>query len=294
MVAKSFSHESTDNAFLAADIVSIAPKVSGQVKQVFVNDNQDVKAGDPLVQIDSRDFDTALAQKHAALVAANANTNLIAASFQMLGVQVTTAEATARQSAAQAAADQATADRAAADLKRAEDLIAQKTISPQEYDLARTTAESATNTLQASKAKAASDLSKIDEAKAELEAGWAAFERSLAQADQAQVDVQQADLSLSYTRVVAPQCGRITRKAVAPGDFLQVGQQVMAIVPTNLWVVANFKETQLRKIQGQSARGNFWWTQSGDASFPGVLKVFRRVVAQLSACCRLRTPWEIS
>ena len=90
--AKSFSHESTDNAFLAADIVSLAPKVSGQVTQVFVNDNQMVKAGDPLVQIDPRDFDTAVAQKKAALVAANANTNVIASSFLMLGVQVTTAD----------------------------------------------------------------------------------------------------------------------------------------------------------------------------------------------------------
>src|SRR6185312_13600262 len=79
-VAKGFSHESTDDAFLSADIVSVSPKVSGEVVQVFVNDNQMVKAGDPLVQIDPRDFETAMAQKNAALTAANANTNVIQSS----------------------------------------------------------------------------------------------------------------------------------------------------------------------------------------------------------------------
>lgn len=248
-VAKSFSHESTDDAFLAADIVSIAPKVAGEVKQVFVKDNQTVKAGDPIVEIDTRDYDTALAQKKAASTAADANTNVIASSFLMLGAQIKTAEATAQQSEAQAAADQATAEKAASDLKRAQDLFQRKIIAPQEYDAAKATAQAATNTWQASEAKATSDRSKIDEAKAEFQAGLSAYERSLAQASQADVDVSLADLNLSYTRITAPVAGRITRKAVEPGDYIQVGQQLMAVVPTNIWVVANFKETQLTKIR---------------------------------------------
>jgi len=249
MVAQSFSHETTDDAFLAGDIVSIAPRISGQVKEVFVQDNQMVKKGDPLVQIDPRDFDTALAQKKAALVAADSNTNLILATFKMLEVQVTASEATARQSEAQAAADQATADKALADMNRAEDLSQRKVISPQEHDAAKATAQAATNTAVASLAKAASDKSKVDEARAELEAGRAGFERALAQADEAGVDVDLAALSLSYTRIYAPVDGRITRKAVEVGDYLQVGQQLMALVPDNIWVVANFKETQLTKIR---------------------------------------------
>jgi membrane fusion protein, multidrug efflux system len=249
MVAQSFSHETTDDAFLSGDIVSIAPRISGQVKEVFVQDNQLVKKGDPLVQIDPRDFDTALAQKKAALVAADSNTNLILATFKMLEVQVTASEATARQSEAQAAADQATAEKALADMKRAEDLSERKVISPQEHDSAKATAQAATNTAAASVAKAASDNSKVDEARAELEAGRAGFERAIAQADEAGVDVDLASLSLSYTRIYAPADGRITRKAVEAGDYLQVGQQLMAIVPDNIWVVANFKETQLTKIR---------------------------------------------
>jgi membrane fusion protein (multidrug efflux system) len=247
-VANGFSHESTDDAFLAANIVSIAPKVSGQVTKVFVNDNQIVKAGDPLVEIDPRDFDTAVAQKQAAQVAANANTNVILASFQMLEVGVTTAEATAQQSQAQADADQARAEKAGSDLKRAEDLIQRKIISPQEYDSAKSSADAATNTLRASQAKAAGDKSKIAEAQAELEAGRSALTRAQAQANQASVDVDLANLSASYTHLTAPVDGRITRKAVEQGDYIQVSQKLMAIVPTNIWVVANFKETQLQKI----------------------------------------------
>jgi len=248
-LANSFSHQGTDDAFLAADIVSIAPKVSGQVTKVFVNDNQMVKAGDPLVEIDPRDFDTAVAQKKAALVAANANTNVIASSFQMLEVGVVTAQATAEQSKAQADADQARAEKAASDLKRAEDLIQRKIISPQEYDTAKSAADAATNTLRASQAKAASDKSKIEEAKAELEAGRSAFARAQAQANQASVDVDLANLSASYTRIMAPVDGRVTRKAVEQGDYVQISQKLMSVVPTNIWVVANFKETQLKKIR---------------------------------------------
>jgi membrane fusion protein (multidrug efflux system) len=248
-VAKGFSHVTTDNAFLATDIVSLAPKVSGQVVKVFVDDNQYVKAGDPLVQIDERDFETALAQKKAALIAADANTNVILSSFRMLEVGVTTAEATAQQSKSQADADLARAEKASSDLKRAEDLIQRKIIAPQEYDAARSAADAATNTLRSSQAKAESDKSKIDEAKAELEAGRSALVRAVAQAKQSSVDVSLADLSLSYTRVVAPVDGRVTRKAVEQGDFIQVGQRIMAIVPTNLWVEANFKETQLKHIR---------------------------------------------
>ena len=248
-VARGFSHVTTDNAFLATDIVSIAPKVSGQVVQIFVDDNEYVKAGDPLVQIDQRDFETALAQKKAALVAANANTNVILSSFRMLEVGVTTAEATAQQSKAQADADRARAEKASSDLKRAEDLIQRKIIAPQEYDAARSAADAATNTLRSSEAKAESDASKIEEAKAELDAGRSALVRANAQAKQSSVDVSLANLSLSYTRVVAPVDGRVTRKAVEQGDFIQIGQRLMAIVPTNLWVEANFKETQLKHIR---------------------------------------------
>jgi membrane fusion protein (multidrug efflux system) len=248
-LAASLTHESTDNAFLDGNIVSIAPKVSGQVKKVFVDDNQPVKTGDVVAEIDPRDYEIQLSQKKSALGAAEANVKLVKASFELLGAQVETAGATAKQSEAEAAADRAKADRANADLKRAEDLNRRNIISPQEYDAAKSAAEAAEATWNATREKAASDRSKVTAAKAQLEAGRKAWDRAIAQADESKVDVQQADVNLSYTRLTAPQDGRITRKAVEAGDYVQVGQKLMALVLNDLWVTANFKETQLKNIR---------------------------------------------
>jgi membrane fusion protein (multidrug efflux system) len=248
-LALSYTHETTDDAFLSANVVALAPNVAGHVLKVHVADNQRVKAGDVLVEIDPRDFEIQSAQKKAALAAADANTRLIEASLIMLGSQVSTAEAAAQQSESEAAADQAAADKAAADLKRAEELIEKRIISQQEYDAVRAAADAAHSTLKAGRQKAAANRSKVTEAQAQLEAGRRAWERAQAQAAQSQVDVQQADLNLSYARIAAPQDGRVTRKAVQAGDYVQVGQKLMALVPEDLWVTANFKETQLRSIR---------------------------------------------
>jgi membrane fusion protein (multidrug efflux system) len=245
----SFTHETTDNAFLEGDIVSIAPKVSGQVKAVHVNDNQPVKAGDLLLEIDPRDYEIQLVQKKSAVAASRANEELVKASFDLLTAQVTTAEATAKQSEAEVASDKAKADWAQADLKRAEDLMQQKTISPREFDSAKAAADAAVATLKATQQKAASDQSKVVGAKAQLEAGRKAYERAQAQGAESEADVSQAEQNLSYARITAPADGRITRKAVQGGDYVQVGQKLMALVLNDLWVVANFKETQLKKIR---------------------------------------------
>lgn len=248
-------HQTTDNAFLDGDIVAIAPRIAGQVKRVYISDNQPVTNGQLLVEIDPRDYEVILAQKKSALAAAKANEDLIKTSYELLGIQVKSAQETANQSEAAGNSDKAKADRAAADLKRAEDLSQRKIISPQEFDAAKSAAESADATWKSSQAKAAADQSKVAEAQAQLEAGKKAFERALAQADQSKVDVEQAELNLSYTKIFAPEDGRITRKAVENGDYLQVGQKLMALVLKNLWVTANFKETQLKKVRvGQSVQ----------------------------------------
>jgi membrane fusion protein (multidrug efflux system) len=122
-------------------------------------------------------------------------------------------------------------------------------ISSQEYDTAKSAADAANANHTAGQQKARGDKSKVAETRAELDAGLRAWERSIAQARQSVVDVKQATLNQSYTRMTAPQTGRITRKAVQPGDYVQAGQRLMALVSTNLWIVANFKETQLADIR---------------------------------------------
>ncbi len=255
-LVESFTHESTDDAFLDADYVSLAPRVAGQVKRVYVESNQRVKEGDLLLELDPRDFQVQVDQKEAGLKAARANVELLKASVDLFRTQIASAEATAKQSAAEANASQATADRANADLKRAEDLIRNQTISPQEYDSAKAAATAAQANLAAAKQKALSDQSKVAQSQAQLQAGVRAYERAEAQAYQSDWDLKAAQLSLSYTRLTAPAAGYVTKKAVAEGDYVQLGQKLMALVPDQgIYVTANFKETQLQQLRpGQPAR----------------------------------------
>jgi membrane fusion protein, multidrug efflux system len=173
------SHESTDDAFIEGRIIQISPKVAGQVVKVYVTDNQVVKQGALLLEIDPRDFEAKLAQARANL-----------------------------------AATEAQADLAHRDAQRFEKLLQQNGVSRQDRDTA--VAKSRTATAQI----------------AQLEAA-----------------VRQAELDLSYTKIVAPEAGRITRKSVESGSYVQVGQALLALVPRDFWVVANFKETQLTRMR---------------------------------------------
>ncbi len=248
-VVESFTHESTDDAFLDAHIVSIAPKISGLVETVHVTDNQLVAAGDVLVEIDPRDLQVELDRKRAALNAAQANVELVKATVDLFRSQIASAEATAKQTAAEAVAAQATAERANADLKRAEELIANHTISPQEFDSAKAAATAAEASLRAARQKAASDESKVAQAQAQLGAGLKGYERAEAQTREAELDMRGAELNRSYTSILAPEAGRITKKAVEKGNYVQVGQSLLALVPAHLYVTANFKESQLANLR---------------------------------------------
>ena len=248
-VARSLTHESTDDAFLDGDIISVAPKVSGQVSQVHVTSNQKVQANQLLVEIEPRDLAVQAEQKKAAMESSHANLKLIESSLGLFRAQIVTAQALAKQSDAEAVAAEATTAKANADLKRAEELMRKNTISPQEFDTAKTAAAAAEANLQAAREKTASDRSKIAEVEAQLRAGERGYERAEAQQRQSALDAQQAELNLSYARIPAPADGQVTRKAVEPGDYIQVGQRLMALVLGNLWVTANFKETQLKRIR---------------------------------------------
>ena len=254
-LAESLTHESSDDAFLDADVVSISPRVPGQVTKVSVKSNQAVKAGDLLVEIDPRDLAVQLDQKRATVESARANVALSKAVVELSRTQVASAEATAKQSAAEAEASQATAEKAKADLKRAEELIRNHTISAQEFDAAKAAASATGASLSAAREKAASKRAEVVQAQAQVEAAQKGFERGEAQARQAEWDVQAAELNLSYARVTAPADGYVTKKAVENGDYIQVGQKLMALVPSDLYVTANFKESQVEHIRpGQPVR----------------------------------------
>lgn len=248
-LGETFISESTDDAFIDGHIMSLAPKVAGQVENVLVEDNQAVKAGDLLLELDSRDLAAQAEQKRAALKAARANAELLKADVSLAEAQNATAEATTKQSQAEAAAAQAAATLASADFKRAQDLMDRHTISPQEFDRAQAAMASAQENLRAAQQKEAGDQSKVAEAAAKVEASRRDVERAEALAGQAEAELKAAELDLSYARIVAPIDGRVTRKAVEKGDYVQIGQNLMAIVPWQVWVRANFKETQLERIR---------------------------------------------
>ncbi|MGO8765942.1 MAG: HlyD family efflux transporter periplasmic adaptor subunit [Limisphaerales bacterium] len=246
---QAFTTESTDDAFIAAHIVSVAPRVSGQVSAVHVLDNQMVQSNDLLVEIDSTDYETSLAQRQAAQRSSEANFDASVAGYQMAEVNVTAAQETAKSSAATAEADAATMTNAEANFRRAQDLRNQNVISPQEYDQFKEAVDAAEANLDSARQKAASDASKVDEAKAQLQVARSESTAVFAQAGQAKTAVKASQLDLSYTKIYAPCDGRITRKQVEVGDYLQTGQMILSLVPTEVWVVANFKENQLGKMK---------------------------------------------
>jgi membrane fusion protein (multidrug efflux system) len=248
------THESTDDAFIAGHIVSIAPRIDGQVAAVHVLDNQMVRSNDLLIEIDPSDYNISLAQKEAAAASQDANFRTVVAAYELMRAKVTTAGASARKARADADAAGATAKNAQSDFERAQDLLKQKTISQQEYD-----AQLAANTKAQADWRSAlenvdEENSKVDEAGKQLAAVFAEKDMAFSQLNESETNIAGAKLNLSYTKIFAPGDGRVTRKQVEAGDYLKAGQEIMSIVPTEVWVVANFKESQLRKmVPGQLA-----------------------------------------
>src|SRR5271169_1125131 len=248
------THESTDDAFIPGHIVSIAPRVDGQVSAVHVLDNQMVRSNDLLVEIDPSDYNITVAQKQAAATSQDANFRTVVAAYELMRAKVTTANASALKAKADADAAEATAKKTQSDFERAQDLLKQKTISQQEFDSRLAANTKAQADLQSARENVDEENSKVDEAQKQLTAAFAEKDMAFSQFNEAQTNVASAQLNLSYTKIFAPCDGRVTRKQVEAGDYLQTGQQIMSLVPVEVWVVANFKESQLRKMKpGQSA-----------------------------------------
>ena len=248
------THESTDDAFVEGHVVSIAPRISGQVLAVHVLDNQFVHSNDLLVEIDPADYAVKLGQKQTASETVAANYKAVLAGYELMRTKVATAEAGARKAKADAEASAATAKRAEADFERSQELLKENTVSQQEFDAAKAANTSAQADLHSAEENTLEQASKVDEAKAQLDATEAAVSMVLSQWNEAQTNVVAARLDFSYTKLFAPCDGHVTRKAVEPGDYVQTGQTLMSIVPPEVWVVANFKESQLKHMKpGQPA-----------------------------------------
>ncbi|KJY83485.1 hemolysin D [Vibrio galatheae] len=234
--------ESTDNAYLQGDITSISPKVSGYIVHSYITDNQAVKQGDLLVQIDDRDFQAALDQAKAHLVVTKASENNLNAQLKLQRSQIHQAES-------QVDSAQAEYDRAVQQVARSRSLLKRNYASQDEVD--------------SMLAQQKVTLAELDEAQANLAAAHeqlnviaSEIEQARASVTEAQTGVTQAQLNLDYTKVYAPADGIIGKRSVRDGLLVQAGAPLMSLVPNKaVWIEANFKETQLSGIhKGQKVK----------------------------------------
>ena len=223
--------ESTDDAFIDAHMVMVAPQVAGRVTQVLVDDNQQVAAGQLLVELDPAYFQAQLDQ-------AEANRAAAAGNLAQARAQQAISAANVEQTRAEVGVGEANATNAEQQLRRTQPLVERQFASRQQLDNDVANARSTAANLVAAHKKLAS-------AEAQLQAAASQIETAKANLKSAEAQTEQARLNLAYTRVIAPKAGHIAHKTLAVGDYVQVGQNLMALVPLNVWVTANFKETQL-------------------------------------------------
>jgi len=276
--------EDTDDAQINGHLIQVSSRIAGQVAKVYVDENQMVKKGDLIAELDPRDFQVAVENAQAALASAEANaaaaqvnvplttintgSNLRSADADVTGASAGVAQAEGQLDAARARVAQAEANntKAQADLARYRPLVEKDVISKQQFDAAVAAADAAKAALADAhaSAQAASDgvrVAKQREAQAQamlkyaqtgpqqVAAQSARAKQAVAQVKQAQAQLDQAKLNLSYTKIVAPAAGIITRKSVEINQNVSVGQNLLTLVSLeDLWVTANFKETQLKHM----------------------------------------------
>ncbi len=227
---------STDDAYVKADSTTVAPKISGYLREVLVGDNERVKAGEVLARVDERDFRVALDQAKSDVAAANA---AIASKQAQLEVQQAVIDA----AKATVDVDKATVTFAAQENKRYTDLASSGYGSVQNAQQAQSHIAGAQAAIQRDTANLASALKQVDLLKAEIAQAKAALARASA-------TQSQAELNLGYTTIVAPIDGIIGNRSLRIGQFVQAGTQLMSVVPVSgAYVVANFKETQLTAVR---------------------------------------------
>jgi membrane fusion protein, multidrug efflux system len=282
--------EDTDDAQVDGDLYQVSSRVTGQVIKVYVEDNQQIKVGDPIAEIDPRDYQVALEQAQANLASSQASAIQATVNVPITGINVNTSVSTtgsdvtgssaaveqarkqAQAAEARVVAAKATAVKSHLDVERYTPLVEKDVISKQQFDAAvATDAANQASVLEAEatvigyQAAVTQSIQKLAQSRFQaaqsvktgpdqVRVQQAKANSALADVKQAQAKVDQAMLNLSYTHITAPTTGIVNKKNVQVGANLSIGQDVLTIIPlTNLWVTANFKETQLAKMRpGQS------------------------------------------
>jgi membrane fusion protein (multidrug efflux system) len=276
--------EDTDDAQVNGHLIQVSARINGQVLKVDVEENQVVKAGDVIAELDPADYQVAVENAEAALASAQANaaaadvnvpittvntgSNLSSAGADVSGTVAGVEQAQQQLEAAHARVTQAQANftKAQADLARYKPLVEKDVISKQQFDAAvaaadatkaavadaRATEQAAGDGVKVARqrqAQAQASLKYAETGPQQVAAQSARAKQALAQVQQAQAQLDQAKLNLSYTRIVAPAAGIVTRKSVEIDQNVAAGQNLLTLVSLeDLWITANFKETQLRHM----------------------------------------------
>lgn len=213
VTVNSVFYKSTDDAFIEGHIITVAPSVSGPVEKLLIEDNQEVKKGDLLLEIDAREYEARLKQSKAKLEEATAALvsaeNQVEKTFSVL-------------------------DFAQNDYDRYSKMYKKGIASTQDYDSAKT---------------------KLTAALAENKSAKAKYDELSATIKRLEAEVEENELNLSYTKIYAVQDGKITHRTVEQGNYIQTAQPLFAIAQDDVWVVANFKETQVANMKkGQKVK----------------------------------------
>jgi membrane fusion protein (multidrug efflux system) len=246
----SLHHEETDNAQVEANVSPVIPRVTGYVKEVRVKDNQVVKQGDTLVVLDDRDLQIKVQQAEAALAAAEVNVQVAVATTNAARSNISSSQANISAVDAQIEAGKVNVWRANQDYERYANLIKDHSITQQQYEqalAAKQTAERQLNVLQEQKKVASRQTSAVS---TQSDATAEQINAAKAIIKERQAELDNAKLTASYAVILAPENGVVSKIYVQPGQLVQAGQSLFSVVLSNdVWVVANFKETQLDKMK---------------------------------------------
>lgn len=257
-------HQETDDAQIEANISPVIPRVAGYIKAVLVKDNQPVKKGDTLVILDDRDLALKVLQAEAALTTAHTNLAVAQATTNASRATIASTQSGVSTADAQIEAAKINVGRATKDYNRYENLIKDHSITQQQFEQAEAAKQLAEKQLQILVSQKNQVSQQTNAVTSQSNATSSQMGVANAIIKQREVEVAEAKLNLSYAVIVAQESGMVSKVTIQEGQFLQPGQSVFSIVLSNdIWVVANFKETQFEKIRiGQKV------TVHADA-FPG-------------------------
>ncbi|MDE1148151.1 MAG: HlyD family secretion protein [Azospirillaceae bacterium] len=240
--------ESTDDAYVRADVIAISPRVAGLVTEVAVADNQRVAAGDVLARIEDRDYRAHLALADGTVAAAQADIAADEAAIASLAAQLQQQHSQIAAATAEVAARQADDHRAGLDYRRQQLLTQQQVTSAQLLETADADARRAQAAVAAARAAAQAAKDRLAVLDSETQRATATLAKAHAQLAEAEAQRDLARIDLDRTIIRAPAAGTVGQRTLRPGQGVEVGTPLMALVPADAYIVANYKETQLDQV----------------------------------------------